>query len=243
MNANRAGAIARHLLSTATLLALSLPACAQWTGKGEAGVAIANGNSDTRTANAKVTVGHKVGNMEYTLGFAGLYVRTDGDTTARRWESTFQDRYNFGAGHTYWFGGARYEVDHFSGFDHQGVLDTGVGHKFIDTDATRLSGQVGVGYKFLETLDVPREKDSSIAGTAALDFSQRLTATTSLTNKFGAEVTSDNNFLQDELALAVKVSDRLALSLGYALRHNTDPPAGFRKTDTLSTMNLVYEVK
>jgi putative salt-induced outer membrane protein len=56
-------------------------------------------------------------------------------------------------------------------------------------------------------------------------------------------VSSDNNFLQNELGVAVKVSDRLALSLGYALRHNTDPPAGFRKTDTLSTVNLVYEVK
>jgi putative salt-induced outer membrane protein len=243
MNAYRAGAVARHLLSTAALLALSLPACAQWTGKGEAGIAVANGNSDSRTANAKVAVGHKVGNMEYTLGFAGLYVRNDGDTTAKRWESLFQDRYNFGGGHTYWFGGARYEEDRFSGFDHQGVLDTGVGHKFIDTDATKLSGQVGVGYKFWETLDVPRDKDNSIAGTAALDFSQRLTATTSLTNKLGAEVTSDSNFLQDELALSVKVSDRLALSLGYAVRHNTDPPAGFKKTDTLSTVNLVYEVK
>jgi putative salt-induced outer membrane protein len=243
MNARHAGAIACHLLSTVAMLALSLPASAQWTGKGEAGVAIANGNSDTRTANAKVAVGHKAGNMEYTLGFAGLYVRTGGDTTARRWESMFQDRYSFGAGHTYWFGGARYEVDHFSGFAHQGVLDTGIGHKFIDTDATKLSSQVGAGYKFWQTLDVPGDKDSSIAGTAALDFSQKLTATTSLTNKFGAEVTSDNNFLQDELALAVKMSDRLALSLGYAVRHNSDPPPGFKKTDTLSTMNLVYEVK
>ncbi len=41
----------------------------------------------------------------------------------------------------------------------------------------------------------------------------------------------------------MKVSDRIALSLGYAVRHNTDPPAGFKKTDTLSTVNLVYEVK
>jgi putative salt-induced outer membrane protein len=243
MNAHRAGANVRHLLSTAALLALSLPAFAQWTGKGEAGVAIANGNSDTKTANAKVAAGYKAGNMEYTLGFAGLYVRNDGDTTAKRWEALLQDRYNFGGGRTFWFGGARYEEDHFSGFDHQGVLDTGIGHKFIDTDATKLSGQLGVGYKFWETLDVPRDKDGSIAGTAALDFSQRLTDTTTLTNKFGAEVTSDSNFLQDELALAVKVSDRLALSLGYAVRHNTDPPAGFKKTDTLSTVNLVYEVK
>ena len=28
-----------------------------------------------------------------------------------------------------------------------------------------------------------------------------------------------------------------------AVRHNTDPPVGFEKTDTLTTINLVYELK
>ena len=100
-----------------------------------------------------------------------------------------------------------------------------------------------MGYKFWETLDTPREKDSSIAGTAGLDFSHQITASTSVFNKFGAEFTSGNNFLQNEVGVAVKMSDRLALALGYAVRYNSDPPDGFRKTDTLTTANLVYEVK
>jgi putative salt-induced outer membrane protein len=31
--------------------------------------------------------------------------------------------------------------------------------------------------------------------------------------------------------------------VAYTVRYNSDPPAGFRKTDTLTTANLVYEVK
>jgi len=243
MHTHRMRANARRSIALCALLALSLPAAAQWTGKGEAGIAIADGNSDTRTANAKVTIGRKQDNWEHELGLASLYVRNDGATSAKRWDSFAQTRYSFGGGNTFWFGGLRYEEDRFSGFDHQGVVNTGVGHKFIATDTTRLSGQVGVGYKFWETLGTPSDKDSSAAGIASLDFSHQLTETTSLFNKFGAEVTSDNNFLQNELGLAVKVSDRLALAVGYAVRHNTDPPAGFKKTDTLSTVNLVYEVK
>ena len=69
---------------------VALPAAAQWTGKGEAGLAIANGNSDTKTANAKVAVGKKVDNWEHSAGLAGLYVRNDGDTTARRWAAFLQ---------------------------------------------------------------------------------------------------------------------------------------------------------
>lgn len=243
MKYHRTRTLVRNSAAILTLLAFALPAAAQWTGKGEAGLAIANGNSDTKTANAKVAVGKKVENWEHSAGLAGLYVRNDGDTTARRWATFLQTHYNFGGGNTFWFGGTRYEQDRFSGFDHQGVVDAGIGHKFLDTETTKLSGQAGVGYKFLEVIGTPNQKDSSVVGTAGLDFSHQLTQTTSLTNKFGAEVASSNNFLENELGFAVKVSDRIALSLGYAVRHNTDPPAGFKKTDTLSTVNLVYEVK
>ncbi len=74
----------------------------------------------------------------------------------------------------------------------------GIGHKFVDSETTKLSGRVGVGYKFWETLDTPRDKDGSIAGTAGVDFSHQFNASTSVFNKFGAEVTSGNNFLQNE---------------------------------------------
>ena len=33
------------------------------------------------------------------------------------------------------------------------------------------------------------------------------------------------------------------LSVGYGIRHNSDPPAGAKKTDQLTTLNLVYNIK
>lgn len=38
------------------------------------------------------------------------------------------------------------------------------------------------------------------------------------------------------------MNTRLALAVGYAVRHNTDPSEGFEETDTLTTVNLVYEI-
>ena len=49
-----------------------------------------------------------------------------------------------------------------------------------------------------------------------------------------------NTYLQNDLAVQVKISTKLALSVAYEVRHNTDPPAGNKATDTLSTVNLVY---
>jgi putative salt-induced outer membrane protein len=223
----------------------SVPALAQWTGKGEAGIAVASGNTDTKSANAKIALGNKNGQWENGASLAGIYIRSEGDTTAKRWELGLQTRYNF-ASSTYWYGGLRYEEDKFSGFDHQGVISTGLGRKFIDNDTTHFSGQAGVGYKFYKTLGtvlVPGSKESAVVGVAGIDFDHKLTDTTKVFDKLSAEFTSGNNFFQNEIGLAVKMSDRLALAVAYAVRHNTKPPAGFKKTDTLSTLNLVYEVK
>jgi putative salt-induced outer membrane protein len=227
----------------AALLALALsatPAMAQWTGKGEAGIAIANGNSDTKTANAKIGLVKKVDAWETLAGVAGLYIKSAGVTTAKRWELSGQTRYSF-APNTYWYGGARYEKDKFSGFDHQGIISSGVGRKFIDNDTTKFSGQVGLGYKFSET--VFGVKDSSIAGVGNLDYDHKLNAQTAVFDHFSTEVASGNTFFQNDIGVAVKMSANMALSLAYGIRHNTDPPRGFKKTDTLTTFNLVYEIK
>jgi putative salt-induced outer membrane protein YdiY len=45
------------------------------------------------------------------------------------------------------------------------------------------------------------------------------------------------------LAVTVTMTDKLALSLAYTVRHNTKPPVGLEKTDQLTTINLVYVIR
>ena len=92
-------------------------------------------------------------------------------------------------------------------------------------------------------LIAPGESDSEAVFRGTLDYDHKLTATTSVLEKFVVEAGSNNTFAQNDIAVQVKVTDVLALAVGYSVRHNTDPPAGFEKTDTLTTVNLVYELK
>jgi putative salt-induced outer membrane protein len=233
------------------LFAIS-PAHAEWSGKGEAGLVIATGNTETKTGNAKVLLANEVDKWKHQFGGAALYATSDPDgTTANRWELFEQSDYNFSP-RTFWFGAARYEDDEFSGFEYQAVLSTGIGRKFIDTDLTKFVGTAGVGYKVFETRDAfdaagvliePGDTDSEVVFRGTLDYDHKLTATSSLIDKFVVEAGSDNTFVQNDIALQVKMTDVLALAVGYSVRHNTDPPVGFEKTDTLTTINLVYELK
>jgi putative salt-induced outer membrane protein len=233
------------------LFAIS-PAHADWSGKGEAGLVIATGNTETKTANAKLQLANEVDKWKHQFGGAALYTSSDPEgTTANRWELFEQSDYNFSP-RTFWFGAARYEDDEFSGFEYQAILSTGIGRKFIDTDLTKFVGTAGVGYKRLETRDAfddtgvliePGATDSEVVFRGTLDYDHKLTATSSLIDELVVEAGSDNTFVQNDIALQVKMTNVLALAVGYSVRHNTDPAEGFEKTDTLTTINLVYEIK
>jgi putative salt-induced outer membrane protein len=233
------------------LFAIS-PAHADWSGKGEAGLVIATGNTETKSANAKLLLANEVDNWKHQFGGAALYASSDPDgTTANRWDLFEQSDYNFST-RSFWFGAARYEHDEFSGFEYQAVLSTGIGRKFIDTGLTQFVGTAGVGYKKFETRDAfddtgvliePGTTEDEIVFRGTLDYDHKLTATSSLIDKLVVEAGSDNTFVQNDIALQVKMTDVLALAVGYSVRHNTDPPEGFEKTDTLTTINLVYELK
>ncbi len=236
----------------ALLLALpATPALAQWTGKGEAGIANATGNSDSLSANAKLAVKKKADDWEHMLAFTGVYAASNSETTTQRWEVDGESRYTFSV-KNFWYGGFRYEDDRFSGFVYQGTVSTGFGRKFIDSDKTKFSAKIGVGYKVFETrgsLDpvtlapVPGGTSNTMVLDGGVDWDHVLTGTTSLYDHLAFEAASDNTFVKNEIGLLVKMTDRMALAVAYNVRYNTDPPAGFKKTDTLSTVNLVYEVK
>lgn len=241
--------LVKYALLAAVVVGYPGIAAADWSGKGELGAALASGNTDTENVNAKLELEKQAGDWSHKFGLAGIYASDSNETTGQRWEVHEQSDFNF-TERDFWFGAARYEDDRFSGFEYQATLSTGLGRHFIDTERTKLTGTAGIGYKYFETRDVfddvgnlvePGDSDSNLIFRGTIDFEQQLTDTTKLIDKFLVEAGSDNTYLQNDLALQVRMTDVLALSVGYQVRHNTDPPAGFEKTDTLTTVNLVYE--
>src|SRR5262249_28563792 len=129
--------------------------------------------------------------------------------------------------------------DHFSGFTYQASASVGVGYKFYDTDKTKLSGQVGAGYRRIRD-DVTSVTSGDVVFVTGVDYSKVLTATTNIVDKFHSESGSDNTLLSNFSGVEVKMSTKLALSVGLDVQHNTKPPAPRKKTDTVTTVNLVY---
>lgn len=226
-------------------------ALAQWAAKAEAGVVAARGNTHTDSANLKADVSRTFVKWKHALGFTGVYASDRTGTTGQRWEGRGQTDYAFNE-QGYSFASGRYEEDRFSGFDYQATLGSGLGWRFFDTPQTKLEAQLGVGYKMFKArasiaadgitpIPATREEDGIAQG--KVTFERALSETSRLFEKFLVESGAENTFMQNDLSLEVKIVSSLALAIGYSVRYNTAPPAGFGKTDTLTTLNLVYELK
>ncbi|MBS0614387.1 MAG: DUF481 domain-containing protein [Proteobacteria bacterium] len=242
------------LVASSMLISSARADDAGWTGKGEAGLLIARGNADSTSANAKLGLSREVGVWKNSAYLGFLYGKSGEFATAQRFEAKWETDRKISE-RMFWFGALRGENDKFSGFAYQATLSTGIGYKFIDTDATKLTGTFGIGYRRLRpevlTKDdaghiIAREKldaEGDAIATAGLDFSHALTSTTKIVDKLFIETGSKNTLTANDIALQVAMSDHLALSVGYGIRHNSDPPAGAKKTDQLTTLNLVYNIK
>jgi len=242
-----------------TILALgaagtSQTALADWSGKAEAGYVMARGNTDTDSANGKFEIANQLESWKHAFAAAALYGKNGEVKSAERWEARWQTDYELSA-RMFVFGALRYEQDHFSGFDYQGSASAGLGYKFIDTEAVKLVGTLGAGYRKLRPEELIKddagnvierirgEDADGVVGNAGLQYEHQLTASTKLIDKLLIESGSDNTFAQNDLSIQVSMTEVLALAVGYSVRHNSEPPAGLEKTDRLTTINLVYNIK
>jgi putative salt-induced outer membrane protein len=226
------------------------PPMGVWIGKAQFGFLDSHGNADAESINGNVDMVRHDGAWKNEVYVGGLYGKSSGVVSAERWEARTQSNYTF-SDDIFAFGGLRFEHDLFDGFQYQASVTAGVGDKFINTDDTKLTGQIGAGYRRLRpelitknsvgvvTLRELQDASGEAIGTAGVDFSHSLTKTTVLTDKFLVEAGSSNTMLHDEIAVNVKMSDRLALSVGYGITDNTHPPGTTKKLDTVATVNLV----
>jgi len=222
-----------------------------WTGKGQFGFLDSKGNSDAESINGNIDLLRYDGAWKNELYLAGLYGKSSGIVSAERFETRGQSNYAI-SGDLFAFGALRYEHDLFDGFEYQESVSTGLGYKLINTDDTKLTVQAGAGYRRLRpeiivknssgevTSRTPLDTEGNAIGTLGIDFSHAFNKATTLTNKFLMEAGSSNTLLTDALALTVKMSTKLALSVGYAVTDNSKPPAPLKRVDTVTTVNLVF---
>ena len=233
-----AAAVAASLLPAAAFAQDTAPADIGWKGQGELGLAIAKGNTDSQTLVGKLEAAHEGAVWKNAFGAAFLYGKSDDMESAYRYEVYGTTGRRLGE-RSYLFGSARHERDHFTAHEYQWTAAVGYGYEAIKNDATHLTFEIGPGYRWSKLQDLRVHQNEAIIR-GLVDFGHQLTETTSVFNTLLVEAGRDNTFAKNDLGLQVAMTDALALKAGVQVRHNTDVLPGTRKTDTLTTVNVVY---
>lgn len=219
---------------------------ADWKGQGEAGLVKSSGNTDSQSANAGLKFS-KEGEL-WKHEFAAKYLKNSSDnvTSANSLNLDFTTKRSLSE-RSFLFGNLSYLDDDFDGFTEQTSISAGYGYKVIDAEPTLWEVGAGIGYRDTDQL-IKLDDGSEVVGkdlsgaTFVLrsDYKTKLTDNTEFVDNFKAEFSSDNTFVENDAAIVVAMNEKFALKAGVLIRHNSDPAPGADDTDTISTINLVY---
>lgn len=235
----------------AELAAMTSP----WSGSGgELGFASARGNSNTESFNGRLRLRYTDDDWVHSMDLFGLRSRseatqTDEDGTTTRVTNTTANRYTGSAGSALQLGEhrqitatLRFERDDFATYDRQSSFGLGYGTRLWDNDRFSMDAQIGPGVRRTHNTEND-ETRTGLIGRGFFDMKYSLTTNTDLVNTLLVESGSYNTFAQNDLGVSVSMNEHLALKAGWQARHNSDVAEDKRKTDTLTTMNVVYKFK
>lgn len=213
-----------------------------WSGSsGELGYASARGNSTTDNLNAKLKLRYTDGDWIHSFDATAQSSSDEDGTTAERYTGSAGTALQLGE-HRQLTATGRYEHDNFATYDRLATFSIGYGWRLIDRQRFYLDVQLGPGLRRAHNADEDEMESGPIAR-GQFDLKYSITDNTNLTNTLLVEAGSYNTYTQNDFGLQVNMNARLALKAAWQLRHNSDVNDDDKRTDTLTTVNLVYTLK
>lgn len=212
-----------------------------WSGRGELGLALSRGNTDSESFIGKFDVAYSDALRKYAFGGSGQYATTDGEESAHRYDVYGTAGFRLDP-RRYVYTSLRNERDSFGTYEYQWTAAAGYGYEAIRSGRQRLSFELGPGYRFAKDQATRIHRNQAIARGFA-DWNFKLTDTAKLVDTLLVESGSDNTFSRNLFGVQVAVSKGLAMKAGLETRYNSHVDAGVENTDNLTTVNLVYDFR
>lgn len=237
------------VMTSVAALLLTVPQAlagdAKWSGS--LGLSFNSTSGNTSTSSLGLDLGLKLApnpwGGEATLSW--LRSELDNDEKANRLAGRLRGQRELDQ---YWtvFAGLTAERDIYAGFDLRASLEAGVTYKILLGPKHELAVDGGLTRTHENLADHPHGPGGDRnywGGLAGVAYTWHFSANGSLTERavFYPNFTDSSNWrITSDTAVQAKLSDTLALKLGYSLRRANEPPEGVKhKTDTATTASLV----
>jgi putative salt-induced outer membrane protein len=237
----------QYLFATA-LLFTATPALAQeeqvglwgWNGSIEAGADYANGNTDKSSFRSGISLKQELEKWENDIELKARIAKENGARTEETYRIKGETDYKY-TELTYAFLEGEYVNDQFSGYEYRITEAVGLGHKLIDAPDLRLDIKGSVGGRHTKEDTAAGTKENEVIFKPAAELDWAITETLSFNQKIASVIGTDKTITSANSALSTHLIGNLKLKLALDVEHTSKVPAGTKKTDTLTSLNLVYD--
>lgn len=209
-----------------------------WKGSGEVGGFITTGNTESTGISGGLSLERRGIDWLHKFRANADYQRSDGITTRNQWLASYEPNFTLNDA-IYAFGLAMYEKDRFQGFNDRMTASGGVGVRLLRQSDLALDVKGGPAWRQTNWLDDPRTTELNTL--AAADLRWQISRAFEFKNNAQAVWSSGNSTYNNASSLTGKLNGSLSARLSYAVRHETAPPIGSEKTDTITRATLVYD--
>lgn len=239
-----------------TALAANVEKKPAFSASAELGFLYKTGNTKSADLKAGFNLKHEMDKWRSTFAFNILAKKleeeddngnTEFETTDNKWDILAQTNYTIGeSSKNYLYGNLAHEQDKFSGYESQSSISAGWGRNWFKTETSSFFADIGPGVKY----DVTRatDTDASESNTNLIIQAQAL-----YTHKFNdfvefkqffvarqATKSGENSAYKSETSVTAKLIDSLQLKFALRIDHDTEVEAEYEKTNTETSMTLIY---
>lgn len=243
-------ALSAATISSAAHAQVTIKRDGQWRWLLGAGASVASGNSDATSLNVNVDGVRATAIDRWTVTGRALYAKNDGQTTSDQLGAGVRYDRNID-GRWFGFGQGAFLRDRPANISQRWSANTGVGYHVIASDTVNWDLYGGAGYTrdSYVTATVVADEMRSAYGYGELLLGEESNHVISETTKFTQRLVVYPNLSNTgefrtifDAGLAVAINKTFALTLTFGHRYNSDPGAGFDKTDTLFVAGLAVRL-
>lgn len=208
-----------------------------WKGQVELGAFHSTGNTKNFGVTGALNFRRKGINWEHIIQARADYQEDRSTITREQFSASYQPRFTLND-RFFTYGRTQYERDRIQGFNDRLTLSGGFGYRVLERKGLTLALEAGPAVRHINYVDEIDQTNWSVL--TSLDFDWSLNPTIKITQDATTYIGSDNNTLTSITALEAGMSKGLKAKLSYAIEHETAPPLGSLKTDTITRFSLVY---
>ena len=196
-----------------------------------------SGNTETQTFNLEFLMAIDSEQWLHNIKFQALGATENDEAKAERYFLEDKSDYNLDE-MQYLFVKGNYTDDRFSGFEYQAAVSAGYGRYLRKDDIITFQAFGGLGYRQNDVIG--GESDGEAIVSLGESFSWQISDNAKLTQSLTSEAGSDLTVTRFEIGLETNIVDAITTKIAFQARNTSEVPVGTEKTDTQTSISLVY---